>query len=153
MHVKAQWFLSSGVVHLFAPSFFWRDLVLWFHVSPLELRTWPQYDPQQVITRIWNYRRWVQIPDGLAIDVPGVKATDMKVKIEQNGSVLHLRGGRKIVKKMRRGNKIWLAFLDRWLHWPHKAYGKPYERGACCDVREETTNGGEDNQKCNHRGA
>jgi HSP20 family protein len=35
----------------------------------------------------------------LSIDVPGVKAADMKVDLEQGGRLLHLSGGRKIEKE------------------------------------------------------
>ena len=35
----------------------------------------------------------------LSIDVPGVKAEDMKVELEQNGRLLHLSGGRKVEKE------------------------------------------------------
>ena len=34
----------------------------------------------------------------LSIDVPGVKAADMKVELEQGGRLLHLSGGRKVQK-------------------------------------------------------
>lgn len=34
----------------------------------------------------------------LAVDVPGVQASDMNVNLEENGRILHLSGGRKIVK-------------------------------------------------------
>ena len=34
----------------------------------------------------------------ISIDVPGVKAADMKVDLEQNGRLLHVCGGRKVVK-------------------------------------------------------
>lgn len=35
----------------------------------------------------------------LSIDVPGVKAADMKVELEQDGRLLHLSGGRKVEKE------------------------------------------------------
>jgi HSP20 family molecular chaperone IbpA len=35
----------------------------------------------------------------LSIDVPGVKAADMKVDLEKDGRVLHLSGGRKVEKE------------------------------------------------------
>lgn len=35
----------------------------------------------------------------ISIDVPGVKATDMQVNLEQNGRLLHLSGGRKVEKE------------------------------------------------------
>ena len=38
----------------------------------------------------------------IAIDVPGVKMEDMTIKLEENGRVLHLSGGRKI----KRGDKV-----------------------------------------------
>jgi HSP20 family protein len=34
----------------------------------------------------------------IAVDVPGVKAGDMSVKLENDGKVLHISGGRKVVK-------------------------------------------------------
>jgi HSP20 family protein len=34
----------------------------------------------------------------IAVDVPGVKAGDMSVQLENDGKVLHISGGRKIVK-------------------------------------------------------
>jgi HSP20 family protein len=34
----------------------------------------------------------------LAVDVPGVQAPDMSVNLEDNGRLLHLSGGRKVVK-------------------------------------------------------
>jgi HSP20 family protein len=34
----------------------------------------------------------------LSADVPGVKATDMTAQLENDGHVLHLSGGRKVVK-------------------------------------------------------
>lgn len=34
----------------------------------------------------------------IAVDVPGVKASDMKVSLEHEGRVLHISGGRKIEK-------------------------------------------------------
>ena len=34
----------------------------------------------------------------IAIDVPGVKVDDMEIKLEDNGRVLHLSGGRKVKK-------------------------------------------------------
>jgi HSP20 family protein len=34
----------------------------------------------------------------IAIDVPGVKAGDMSVQLENDGKVLHVSGGRKVVK-------------------------------------------------------
>ena len=35
----------------------------------------------------------------LSIDVPGVKAADMKVQVEQGGRLLHLTGGRRVQKE------------------------------------------------------
>jgi len=35
----------------------------------------------------------------ISIDVPGVKASDMNVNLEENGRLLHLSGGRKVVKE------------------------------------------------------
>jgi HSP20 family protein len=35
----------------------------------------------------------------IAIDVPGVKATDMTVQLEDDGRVLHLQGGRKVTRE------------------------------------------------------
>jgi len=32
----------------------------------------------------------------LAVDVPGVKAGDLNIQLEQGGRVLHLSGGRKV---------------------------------------------------------
>jgi HSP20 family protein len=34
----------------------------------------------------------------IAVDVPGVKAGDMSVQLENDGKVLHISGGRKVVK-------------------------------------------------------
>ena len=38
----------------------------------------------------------------IAIDVPGVKSEDMSIKLEENGTVLQLSGGRKV----KRGNDV-----------------------------------------------
>lgn len=38
----------------------------------------------------------------IAIDVPGVKPEDMTIKLEENGRVLHLSGGRKV----KQGDKV-----------------------------------------------
>lgn len=35
----------------------------------------------------------------IAVDLPGVQAKDMSVNLENDGSVLHLSGGRKVVKE------------------------------------------------------
>jgi HSP20 family protein len=35
----------------------------------------------------------------IAVDVPGVKASDMTVNLEQEGRVLHITGGRKVVRE------------------------------------------------------
>lgn len=34
----------------------------------------------------------------IAVDVPGVKASDMTIKLENEGRVLHISGGRKVTK-------------------------------------------------------
>lgn len=34
----------------------------------------------------------------IAVDVPGIKAGDMKVNVENEGRVLHIAGGRKVVR-------------------------------------------------------
>lgn len=51
-----------------------------------------------------NLRNGFQIHDHegeykIEVDVPGVKASDMKVDFEQDGRVLHITGGRKIQKE------------------------------------------------------
>jgi HSP20 family protein len=91
-------FFGHGVDEFFAPSpFFSRDPI--FDLMPvltnLErnedmslLRTSPGYEISE------NEGKYQ-----IHVDVPGVKAADMNVELENEGKVLRISGGRKVEKK------------------------------------------------------
>lgn len=90
-------FFGNGFDEFFAPTPFFRD---------------PFFDsPMPVIPKLLRaedmalYRSSpgyeINESDGkyqIAVDVPGVKASDVKVNLENDGKVLHISGGRKVEK-------------------------------------------------------
>jgi HSP20 family protein len=58
--------------------------------------------PDNMILRLTSPGYEINEVDGnyqIAVDVPGVKASDMTVNLENEGRVLHISGGRKVVKQ------------------------------------------------------
>jgi HSP20 family protein len=87
----------AGFDDLFAPTpFYHRDPI--FDLMPIFpdlerptdsvlVRSSPGYEINETDD---NYQ--------IAVDVPGVKSEDMTVQLENDGKVLHISGGRKVVK-------------------------------------------------------
>jgi len=64
------------------------------------LSTFPRTDDMTLLKSSPGYE--INEADGkylISVDVPGVKASDMTVDVENDGKVLHISGGRKVVKK------------------------------------------------------
>lgn len=89
--------LFAGFDELFAPSPFFRDpLEEWMPVIRNIDRTFdggvlrhssPGYEINETNDKFT-----------LSVDVPGVKASEINAQLENDGSVLHLSGGRKITR-------------------------------------------------------
>jgi HSP20 family protein len=85
----------------FAPFFSRRDWDPFTHIMPV-LKKFPSFD-----STLLRSSPGYEIKEGkstyqIAIDVPdGVEASDMKVEVEQDGTVLHVSGERKVKKDNR----------------------------------------------------
>jgi HSP20 family molecular chaperone IbpA len=94
----------------FAPFFSRRDWDPFTHIMPV-LKKFPSFD-----TTLLRSSPGYEIKEGkssyqIAIDIPdGVEASDMKVDVEQDGTVLHVSGERKFKKD----NRIIQTRFDNW---------------------------------------
>ena len=89
---------GRGFDDFFAPSpFFVRDPV--FDLMPVIPNLIRDDDTSTLLRSSPGYE--ITEHEGkyqIAVDVPGVKASDMTVKLENDGRVVHISGGRKITK-------------------------------------------------------
>lgn len=101
----------SGFDEFFAPSRFWNDAfedlmpVIRNFDHDRDGMTLRQSSPGYEINETAEEY-------SIAIDVPGVKASDMTVQLEEEGRVLHLFGGRKVTKE---GKTMETKFDKRFL--------------------------------------
>jgi HSP20 family protein len=84
-------------------DFFWpKPMVLEDPLMDLLMPVIPNLDREaNSILRVTSPGYEIHEVDGqyqICVDVPGVKAEDMKVNVEHEGKVLHISGGRKVVK-------------------------------------------------------
>lgn len=89
---------TGGFDDFFAPTPFFRQ-----HREPFDLmRIFPELERSgdSVLTRSSPGYEINESDDKyeIAVDVPGVEASDMTVNLEHEGKVVHISGGRKVVK-------------------------------------------------------
>lgn len=88
--------LFGGFDDFFAPTPFFREPV--FDIMPV-IPNLLRDEDMKLLRSSPGYE--INESDGkyqIAVDVPGVKASDMTVKLEEDGKVLHISGGRKVEK-------------------------------------------------------
>ena len=91
-------FLFGGFDDFFAPTpFFARDPVL--DAMPVIASNLFRDDDMQLMRSSPGYEvNETKDKYSIAVDVPGVRAQDMDIQVENEGRVLHISGGRKIEK-------------------------------------------------------
>lgn len=103
--------LFGGFDDFFAPTPFWGRRDPLFDIMPVIPNLLREED-MKLLHSSPGYE--INESDGkyqIAVDVPGVKATDMTVKLENDGKVLHISGGRKVQKE---GKTIETKFEKRF---------------------------------------
>ena len=91
--------LSSGFDDIFATPFF-SDVPATPFLANIER------DPNMILRRSSPCYEVTESDDAfhISVDVPGVKGKDITAEIEQEGRVLHIKGGRKVTKTGSDGN-------------------------------------------------
>jgi len=92
--------LGYGFDELFSPSPFFRDP--FFDRSLVPTTFWQEPEEMSNFFRGPPLGYRINEKDNeyqISVDVPGVKASDMSVNLENDGKVLHIVGGRKVEKE------------------------------------------------------